>query len=70
MLKIIAMTIDSKKYLQKLRGEDAKRGRVTLYLDKDIYEKFRKACDDIAPSKVVELFMKDFLDSAKSKETK
>lgn len=57
------MAIDPKKTLARLKGEDTTRGRVTLYLDKDLYEQFRKSCGDVSPSKVVEEFMRDWVTS-------
>ena len=62
------MQTDAKKYLEKLRGEEIERGRVTLYLNKALFEKFRKACEDVAPSKVVEQFMREFLESTDPKK--
>lgn len=59
------MAIDAKKTLQKLRGEETKKGKVTLYLDRELYSHFKKTCDDVAPSRVIEELMRDFVQSAK-----
>jgi len=59
------MAVDAKRTLNKLRGEETKRGKVTLYLDKELYRRFKKACSEVAPSRVVEELMRDFLKSAK-----
>ena len=43
--------------------KDRERGRITLYLNYDLYERFKKACNPIAASKVVERLMKEFIES-------
>lgn len=59
------MAIDAKKTLKRLRGEETKRGKVTLYLDKDLYGQFKKACSGMPSSRVVEALMREFVKSAK-----
>lgn len=59
------MAIDAKKTLQKLRGEETKRGKITLYLDREIYELFKKQCAEIAPSRVINQLMLEFINSTK-----
>ena len=59
------MKINAKNVIKRI-DEDAKenkRGRVTLYLHLKTYEAFKKACKDKAASTVIELMMKDFVDS-------
>lgn len=60
------MAIDAKKTLSKLKKvRGGNRGSVTLYMDKDLFAKFKESCGDIAPSAVIEDFIQDFLDSLK-----
>ncbi|MBF0366479.1 MAG: hypothetical protein HQK50_12980 [Oligoflexia bacterium] len=55
--------INSKKILDDLGKTD--KERVTLYLSKRLYSEFKKACGDIAASRVVERLIEDFMDSHK-----
>ena len=59
------MGINARKTLQKLRGAETKRGKVTLYLDRELYNQFKKFCGDIPPSRVTESLMREFVESAK-----
>ncbi len=59
------MAIDAKRTLKKLRGEETKRGKTTLYLDKELYGQFKKACLELSPSRVVEELMREFVKSGK-----
>lgn len=63
------MVIDPEKLVESLKREKEKssRGRVTLYLDKDLMATFKKLCAPIAPSKVVEEFVRQFVNSSKKK---
>lgn len=64
------MAIDADKIFKRLRGEDSWRGSVTLYLNKRLYADFQDACGDIAPSKVIEELMKEFIESARASQEK
>lgn len=59
------MAVDSTKILKELRGEEKRRGNVTLYLDRELYSAFKKACTGVAPSKVLERMMSEFLQDRK-----
>lgn len=54
--------VDAKKTIQKLKGE-TDRTRLSLYLSQSIYAKFKEACEDVPPSRVIEELMKDFIES-------
>jgi hypothetical protein len=56
--------MDTKKIMDKLKGE-SDRKRVSLYLSESTLEAFKKACHPIAPSKVMEELMKEFVESRK-----
>lgn len=58
------MPVDAKKMLEKIKVVD--RGPVNLYLDKSLYQSFKKACGDISASKVLEEFMREFIESAET----
>jgi hypothetical protein len=60
------MSLDARKTLEKLKGE-ADRERTSLYLSKSVMEEFKKVCDGISPSRVMEELMRDFVDSYKAK---
>lgn len=63
------MVIDPEKLVESLKKKAKKnRGRVTLYLDKDLMATFKKLCAPIAPSKVVEEFVRQFVNSSKKKK--
>lgn len=57
--------IDSKAILEKLELEDD-RGKVTLYLSKSLYGKFKKICGKAPASRVVEELMKQFISNVKN----
>ena len=62
--------MDVKKIKEKLRG-DSDRIRTSLYLSQSILSDFKKACYPIAPSKVMEELMKEFIASSqKPKQSK
>ena len=54
--------MDARKTIEKLKGE-ADRERTSLYLSKSTMEDFKEACGSIAPSRVMEELMKDFIES-------
>ena len=62
------MKIDAKKLLTELKSErGGNRGSVTMYMDKDLFARFKAACGDVPPSKVVEEFIRQFLASKPKK---
>lgn len=64
------MAVDSTKILKELRGEEKKRGAVTLYLDREVYVAFKKGCAGFAPSKVLEKLMRDYIADRKKTSEK
>jgi hypothetical protein len=47
-----------KEMFKEIRTEAPRdRIKVSLYISESIFTEFREACDDLAPSKVVERFM-------------
>ncbi len=54
--------INAKNILEKLEP-DGKKAPVSLYLDKKLYKDFKKACGKVPASKVMEEFMREFLES-------
>lgn len=64
------MAIDAKKMLtelqQKARGS---RGRVSLYLDKELVKRFRKLCLEkkVSPPQAFETLMKEFINAVEDK---
>jgi len=62
------MAIDPQKIIEKLKKKENTRGRVTLYLDKDLMDQFRKLCVPVAPSKVIEEFVRQFVESSHPKK--
>ena len=55
--------MDAKKTIAKLKGE-ADRARMSLYLSQSIFKDFKEVCGDIAPSRVIEELMKEFIESS------
>lgn len=62
------MDIDGQKILEEL-AKRPDRERVSLYLSKSLYRDFTKSCGNIAPSKVMEVLMKRFIDSLPKKSS-
>lgn len=56
------MSINGKKLLARL-DEKGRRGRVNLYLDKDVYKRFKGACGNRKISRVLEALMDEFVTS-------
>lgn len=57
--------IDAKDILKRLENNE-NRAKVSLYLDKKIYDQFKKACGKQASaSRVMEELMREFLESLK-----
>ena len=60
------MNVNAKALINKLKLKgESDRGRVGLYLDKNVYKRFRTLCqrEDIPVSQALEELMKDFLES-------
>lgn len=56
------MLMDARKTIEKLKGE-TDRERTSLYLSKSIMEDFKTACEGVAPSRVMEELMREFIES-------
>lgn len=58
--------IDPNKVVESLKKKKkTKRGRVTLYLDQELMEAFKKHCHPVAPSRVIEEFVRQTLNLKK-----
>lgn len=67
-LRIMAlMAIEAKKIVEKVKG-DPQRQRITLYLDKTLFEKFQEACKklDVSSNRTAEELFREFVESASS----
>lgn len=66
------MAIDPEKFMEYLKKTDEKRkrGRVTLYLNTEKMEVFRKLCLPVSPSRVIDLFIDQYIEAAKKNKTK
>lgn len=58
--------INAQEIINKLELEDD-RTKVSLYLSKSLYNRFKKACGKAPASRVMEELMREFLDSVKKK---
>jgi hypothetical protein len=65
-MKKLMNQIDSIAILEKLELEDD-RTKVSLYLSKGVYSKFKKACGKAPASRVMEELMKEFLENLKTR---
>jgi hypothetical protein len=54
--------IDRKEILKKLAVK-SDRTRTTFYISKSLYEEFKKSCDSVPPSQVLEELMRQFIGS-------
>lgn len=61
--------INAKETIQRLKGE-ADRARFSLYLSQSVYEKFKLACEDVPPSRVIEELMREFINSSNESRPK
>jgi hypothetical protein len=57
--------MDARKTIEKLKGE-ADRTRMSLYLSQSIFNEFKSSCGDVAPSRVIEELMKEFIESSRN----
>lgn len=65
------MSINAKKLIDKLKTPKKPKAKsLTLYIDSDLFKEFKKACDEVSPSKVVAQMMKEFIDSTKEVKKK
>ena len=62
------MNKKNKDYISILKGE-SKKDRFTLWVTKSVVSRFKLICGDIAPSRVIESFMKDQIEDYDNKET-
>lgn len=60
------MPTDANEILKRARGEEPERGRISLYIDKGLWQEFQGHCGESSASRVVEELMRDFLKSIKS----
>jgi hypothetical protein len=63
------MAIKYKKTIERLRGE-ADRESMSLYISRTVFNEFKKACENVTPSRVLEELMRDFVDSYKKESKK
>lgn len=65
------MAVDPKEILKRvrLRGEETKQ-RVTLYLDTELYARFKKACGAATLSHVMEELARDFTEAVEKDQGK
>ena len=61
--------MDARKTIEKLKGE-SDRKTMSIYLSESVFEDFKKACGDLAPSRVLEELMKEFVEDIKKTKTK
>jgi hypothetical protein len=62
------MSIDSKKLLERVRLKgESRKGRVGLYLDKDLYKEFQALCPGVSASEVVQELIRQFVEDARNK---
>lgn len=59
------MAMHSGKILKRLDEAQKDRGKVTLYLSKSLFSKFKTKCGDHSASVVLEELMKEFIASSK-----
>lgn len=64
-MKKLSQPLNAKALIDRLQTEDD-REKVSLYLSKSLYEKFKKSCGKASASRVMEELMKDFLENLKS----
>ena len=55
------MGINGNSIKKRLEAENRKRGRVTLYLSKDVYKDFQRHCKDLAASAVIDELMVEYM---------
>ena len=60
------LVIDADEILKEL-SKKPDRKQTSLYLSESVYKEFQKHCGETSPSQVVEMLMKLFSESAKTK---
>lgn len=55
------MGINGNDIKRRLEAENRKRGRVTLYLSKDVYSDFKKHCGELPASVVIDELMIEYM---------
>lgn len=65
ILNMGSIKIDSKAIKTKLEAESSDRSKVSLYLSKETYGKFKKACGKLPASRVMEELMDLYIESSK-----
>ena len=60
--------LDALKILRILRTSKPNKGKVSLYLNKDVYEQFQKACEKegVAAGETMDELMNSFVQSLKA----
>jgi hypothetical protein len=65
------VAVNSKALIKRLAAPPKReRGNTMLYLNKDLFAEFKKTCGTIAPSKVIEALMAEFVADHKAKSGK
>lgn len=57
--------VSAKKVIETLLRGEAQRRSVTLYMDWDLWVEFKQSCREVTPSRVIEGYMRDFVESAR-----
>ncbi len=60
------LTVDAEDILKEL-SKKPDRKRRTFYVSESLYKDFHKECGDVTPSQVLEMLMKLFVESKRSK---
>lgn len=50
-----------KELVEARKQEKKNKGPVSFYVDRSVYEEFKKACKGVPPSQIIEDFMKESL---------
>lgn len=61
------MKVDAREILNRLKKDD--RIRRTFYVSESVYDEFQKSCGEVSVSHVLEELMRQFVESAKGKES-
>lgn len=57
--------VNRRGILKKLQDQKSDRGKVTLYLSRQLMGDFKKQCGDFSPSQVIEELMREFIANSK-----
>lgn len=58
--------MNAKKYISEAGKKSRTRDTVALYLDTELLKQFKEVCGDAPYGRILEAFMRDFIDSAKA----